>query len=77
LLAEELRSVLYKCTETVLSRVQIHNLLAENSGVPLVGEQGHDGLNLGAREDVAEVGELLGPVPGLQIQAMRASDCCC
>ena len=29
-------------------------------------QQGHDGLHLGAREDVAEVSELLGPLPGLQ-----------
>ena len=29
-------------------------------------QQSHDGLDLGAWEDVAEVRELLGPVPGLQ-----------
>ena len=28
-------------------------------------QQGHDGLDLGAWKDVAEVSELLGPVPGL------------
>ena len=36
-------------------------------------QQGHDGLDLGTGKDVAEVGELLGPVPGLQAHVEAGS----
>jgi len=55
------------------SSVQINDLLAEDGGVLLMRQQGHDGLDLGARKDVAEVGELLGPVPGLQARVEAGS----